>query len=78
MWLVGGIACGSTVGLGRMLQGAHFARDVLWAFGFVYLTGLSRAYAFCFQESSQCEKWAASQSLLGKGAAAVETMQCEY
>ncbi len=78
MWLVGGIAYGSIVGLGRMLQGAHFAGDVLWAFGFVYLTGLSLAYAFRFQGSSQCEEWAASRSLLGKGDEAVETMQCEY
>ena len=38
-WLVAGIALGSAVGLGRMLQGAHFLSDIVFAFWAVYLTG---------------------------------------
>ncbi|NOQ47176.1 MAG: phosphatase PAP2 family protein [Desulfobulbaceae bacterium] len=37
--LGGGISFGILVGLARMLQGAHFASDVLWAGGLVYLAG---------------------------------------
>ncbi|WP_321495089.1 hypothetical protein [uncultured Desulfobacter sp.] len=33
------------MGLGRIVQGAHFASDVLWSAGFVYYTGLSLAKA---------------------------------
>ena len=39
-----GLAYGSLVGLARMTQGAHFLSDVLWALGFVYLTGLALFY----------------------------------
>ena len=39
-----GLAYGSLVGLARMIQGAHFLSDVLWALGFVYLTGLALFY----------------------------------
>lgn len=39
-WLAAGIALGSAVGLGRMLQGAHFLSDVVFAFWAVYLAGL--------------------------------------
>jgi lipid A 4'-phosphatase len=40
-----GLAYGSWVGLARMIQGAHFLSDVLWAFGFVYMSGLALLYA---------------------------------
>jgi membrane-associated PAP2 superfamily phosphatase len=39
-----GLGYGSLVGLARMLQGAHFLSDVLWALGFVYLTALASFY----------------------------------
>lgn len=38
-WLAAGIALGAAVGLGRMLQGAHFLSDVVFAFWAVYLAG---------------------------------------
>jgi len=34
-----GIAYGSFVGTARIMQGGHFLSDVVWAGGFVYLTG---------------------------------------
>jgi membrane-associated PAP2 superfamily phosphatase len=39
-----GLAYGSLMGLARMIQGAHFLSDVLWALGFVYLTALAFFY----------------------------------
>jgi membrane-associated PAP2 superfamily phosphatase len=39
-----GLAYGSLVGLARMIQGAHFFSDVVWAAGFVYLSGLAFSY----------------------------------
>lgn len=38
-FLLGGSAYGLLMGVGRIVQGGHFASDVLWAWGFVYLTG---------------------------------------
>lgn len=38
LWLGGGLAWGSMIGLARMAQGGHFASDVLWAGGATYLT----------------------------------------
>jgi membrane-associated PAP2 superfamily phosphatase len=35
-----GLAGGLALGVTRILQGAHFASDVIWAGGMVYLTGL--------------------------------------
>jgi len=43
-WLALGAAYGSIVGLARMVQGAHFISDVVWAAGLVYLTGLALYY----------------------------------
>ena len=43
-WLTLGLTYGSIVGLARMIQGAHFVSDVLWAGGMVYLTGLAFYY----------------------------------
>jgi membrane-associated PAP2 superfamily phosphatase len=40
-----GLSYGFLVGLARMIQGAHFASDVVWAGGFVYLTSLIFYYA---------------------------------
>jgi len=39
-----GLGAGLLVGFGRMLQGGHFASDVIWAGGFVYLTGILLYY----------------------------------
>ena len=36
-WLIAGIALGSLVGLGRMIQGGHFFSDIVFAFWAVYL-----------------------------------------
>ncbi|MFO8034368.1 MAG: phosphatase PAP2 family protein [Candidatus Bipolaricaulota bacterium] len=35
-----GIGFGSLMGVARIFAGMHFATDVIWAFGVVYLTGL--------------------------------------
>jgi lipid A 4'-phosphatase len=40
-FLMLGLFYGSLVGLARMIQGAHFPSDVVWAGGMVYLTGLA-------------------------------------
>jgi membrane-associated PAP2 superfamily phosphatase len=32
------------IGLGRMAQGGHFATDVIWAGGIVYLSGITLYY----------------------------------
>ena len=45
IFLLIGVGYGSLMGIGRMIQGAHFASDVLWSAGFTYLTGLSLYYA---------------------------------
>ncbi|HEX5219163.1 MAG TPA: phosphatase PAP2 family protein [Verrucomicrobiae bacterium] len=39
-----GILHGTLMGLGRMAQGGHWASDVLWSAGFVYLTAWSLDY----------------------------------
>lgn len=38
-FLSAGLGYGLLVGFGRMMQGAHFLSDILWAGGLVYLTG---------------------------------------
>lgn len=45
LFLTLGLGYGSVMGLARMLQGAHFPSDVLWALGFVYLSGLAVFYS---------------------------------
>ncbi len=37
-WLIAGIALGSLVGLGRMIQGGHFFSDIVFSFWAVYLS----------------------------------------
>lgn len=41
-----GLAYGALSGLGRVIQGGHFATDVIWAAGFVYFPGVILSYAF--------------------------------
>ena len=48
LFLYFGILFGVFVGIGRMVQGGHFASDVLWAFGFVYLSGFVLSCLFNF------------------------------
>lgn len=43
-FLVLGITYGLFMGAARMVQGAHFPSDVVWAGGFTYLTGLVLSY----------------------------------
>jgi len=43
-WLALGLLYGSLVGLARMIQGAHFLSDVVWAGGLVYITALAFFY----------------------------------
>jgi membrane-associated PAP2 superfamily phosphatase len=47
--LVAGMVYGSLVGYARMVQGAHFMSDVLWALGIVYLTALVLFYLLRLQ-----------------------------
>jgi len=44
IFLLIGISFGLLVGIGRMVQGGHFASDVVWAGGIMYLTGLILYY----------------------------------
>ena len=39
LFLILGLLFGACVGIARMLQGAHFFSDILWAGGLVYLVG---------------------------------------
>ena len=41
VWLVGGLAFGLITGLCRIVQGGHFASDVLWSAGIVCLLSLA-------------------------------------
>jgi lipid A 4'-phosphatase len=43
-WWVFGLTCGLVIGLGRVMQGRHFASDVLWAAAIVYFTGCALDY----------------------------------
>lgn len=43
-FLLTGLSCGLLMGVVRMAQGGHFASDVVWAGGFVYLCGLALYY----------------------------------
>ena len=36
-----GIGSGILIGLARMVQGGHFASDVIWSGGFIYLSGMA-------------------------------------
>lgn len=54
-FLVTGLIYGGLMGFGRMIQGAHFPSDVIWAAGIVYFTGLFLAYLFGFQRISMTE-----------------------
>jgi len=46
-----GLVCGTAIGIARMAQGAHFASDVLWAAGLVYLTAAAVFHLLNMQRS---------------------------
>ena len=54
-FLTGGLVFGSLVGIARMLQGGHFATDIFWAGGLVYLTGGMLALALGFGRNGYSE-----------------------
>ena len=41
-----GLIAGFTIGTARIVEGSHFASDVIWAGGFVYFTGLALSALF--------------------------------
>jgi lipid A 4'-phosphatase len=43
-----GLFAGFTIGMARIVQGSHFASDVIWSGGFVYFTGLVLSALFRF------------------------------
>lgn len=47
-FLFAGLGYGLLMGICRMCQGAHFASDVIWAGGFVYLCGMFLYYGLGF------------------------------
>jgi lipid A 4'-phosphatase len=47
-----GISYGVLMGFCRMVQGGHFASDILWSWGFMYLTGLMLHYLFGFDKET--------------------------
>jgi membrane-associated PAP2 superfamily phosphatase len=49
-FLLIGLIYGGLMGMGRMIQGAHWLSDVLWAAGIVYFTGFFLAYLFDFHK----------------------------
>jgi len=44
LFLTIGLSAGIIIGLARIVQGGHFASDVIWAGGFVYLCGIGLYY----------------------------------
>ncbi|ACL70630.1 phosphatase PAP2 family protein [Halothermothrix orenii] len=50
-FLVLGTGYGLLMGLARVIQGGHFASDVVWAGGFMYLTGLALYYLLKMNKS---------------------------
>lgn len=44
LFLTVGLSAGLIIGLARMVQGGHFASDVIWSGGFVYLCGTGLSY----------------------------------
>lgn len=50
LWLAGGILYGMSMGVSRIFNGAHFVTDILWAGGFVYMTGAIIAWGLRLDE----------------------------
>ena len=45
-----GLAYGSLMGVGRIVQGAHFPSDVVWSWGVTFLTAAVLYYAMGLQK----------------------------
>lgn len=58
-FLVLGLLYGLVMGLGRMIQGGHFATDVIWAGGIVYLCGAALYYLLGLDREGEMPKMAA-------------------
>jgi len=56
LFFVVGIGYGIVMGEARMARGAHFASDVLWAGGIMYLTGLMLYYVLGMHKSIWWER----------------------
>lgn len=55
LFLLLGLLFGACVGVARMLQGAHFFSDILWAGGLVYLVGSLLALLMGLDSTGQAE-----------------------
>ncbi|CAK8711899.1 PAP2 superfamily protein [Candidatus Electronema halotolerans] len=55
LFLLLGLLFGTCVGVARMLQGAHFFSDILWAGGLVYLVGSLLALLMGLDSTDQAE-----------------------
>ena len=53
LFLGTGLGYGLLMGFGRIAQGGHFASDIMWSAGFVYLSGLVLSWLIQFKESSR-------------------------
>ncbi len=52
IFLILGLSSGAIIGMARIIQGGHFASDVIWAGGFVYLCGMSLYYLLRLDQAS--------------------------
>jgi lipid A 4'-phosphatase len=51
-FLILGLFAGFSIGMARIMQGSHFASDVIWSGGFVYFTGLVLSVIFRFNDGN--------------------------
>lgn len=59
-----GIGYGTLMGVGRMVRGAHFASDVIWSWGIMYITGLTLYYSLRMHKNIW---WGEGKRLAPKG-----------
>ncbi len=55
LFLILGLLFGTCVGIARILQGAHFLSDILWAGGLVYLVGSLLALLMGLDSKGRCD-----------------------
>lgn len=63
--LAAGLAHGSVMGMGRMLQGAHWLSDVFWSAGFIYLTAWLICRFHWFRAQAGCPMTGNARRLSG-------------
>jgi lipid A 4'-phosphatase len=56
-WLLGGLACGLAIGLVRMVQGGHFASDVLGALLVIWGIGIAIRRGVLAWRWRRCRRW---------------------